>query len=350
MIQKNFFRIAAVIALMLLLIPLNSSIAIAKSDKVTINWADPSPNKGLRPEYLVKAAKAVEDATEGRVKINFFWSQSLVPIKETLPSIKQGLCDAGWVGSAYNPREFPLTSFASAFLYHPKARDSSWIVEKTFEMYEKSIELQKELEGFNAQLWFVFPYAAYPMLSNKKVNKIEDFKGMIIRTSGEYPSKFVEAAGARAESIPATEIYSALDKNTVDAAIADYDYSYRYNLHEVSSYLIDLNVFMNICEGPVRIDKLNQMSPEDRKVFMDIGREYSLKYAKALDDSTNEIIEIFRKAGMEKLDFPDSEREKWAQLPEVKNGPNEWVENEEKRGVPARRVMELWREIANVKN
>jgi len=342
--QKKRIVIFAIILSMSFCYIMSGVESEAQTKKVIISWADMGPENGLRPEYLKKAAEAVKQATEGRVEFRFHWSNSLLAVKDVPQGIKSGFADSGWTAATYTPAEIPLMAAFTTFLYHPKGHDAVWITEKAYEMYDKSAELQNEMEkAMDAKVWFVFAYPAYPMFSKKKVTSLDDMKGMILRVSGENFGKMVEAIGARSETIAASETYSSLDKGIVDGAVVGVEWGHRYGFYEITKFLNNLNVTFQACTGPVSNRKLNMMTDADRKKFMEIGREYSLKYAQALNDSDATYRKLYKEKGMEEVDFPETERERWAKLPAVQSIPKQWVN---RTGPAARKVMDLWFEVS----
>jgi TRAP-type C4-dicarboxylate transport system substrate-binding protein len=348
MFQKKAVWIVFVLFVSLLTIPIAVDPAVAKPKPVVIKWADIGPPKGLRPEYLKKAAAEVEKVTEGRVKIKFFWGQSLLKSKDVPAGLRDGFCDAGWMSPTYSPAEIPLLGCMTTLLYAPKGDDAHWITQKVWEMYDRSPALNQELAKLNAKLWFVFSYPAYPMFANMKVSSLSDMKNKVFRVSGEWYVKMVEALGARAETITAAETYSAIDKKIVDGAFCGVEWGKRYSFYEIAKYLNLVNVFAQAAPGPVSIKSLNKMTAADRKAFMDIGRKYSLLYAQALKDTRSEYLEFYKEFGMQMVDFPVSEKEKWATMPAVKALPKKWVETQEKAGRPGKEIMTLWLEVSGL--
>jgi TRAP-type C4-dicarboxylate transport system substrate-binding protein len=339
--KKKIMFGVVVVFVSILAMPVSNSFAKDKSKEVIINWADVGPPTGLRPTYMKKAAEEVERVTEGRVKIKFFWSQSLLKVKDVPSGIRDGFADAGWVGSVYHPSELPLLGCLTTFLYTPKGHDAYWLAKKGWELYDKFPPLHEELEKLNAKIWMLFVYPSYPMFSNFRATKLKDLSGHVLRVSGESFVKMTEAIGARAEMISAGETYSALDKNIVDGAICGIDWGKGYSLYEVSDYVVLLDVFSFLTQGIVSMKKLDMMSDADRNAFLEIGRKYTLLYANAHNKQRDSLLDFYKDGGLEIVQFPRSEREKWAQIKAVKEIPKKWVQKQEKAGRPGEAMMKV---------
>lgn len=76
-------------------------------------------------------------------------------------------------------------------------------------------------------------------MSNKKIEKLEDFEGMSIRGTG-VAAQFYDRLGASTVSIASPELYTALQLGTVDGAeFNDYLVNSEMGLHEVTDYVIE---------------------------------------------------------------------------------------------------------------
>jgi TRAP-type C4-dicarboxylate transport system substrate-binding protein len=93
--------------------------AAAPAKPLVLRLAEMSPPTGTRAEFLQKACKEVETLTEGRVKIQIYWSETLVKVKEMPRATQRGLCDISWVIAIYTPAEIPLWTHYMVMLYHP---------------------------------------------------------------------------------------------------------------------------------------------------------------------------------------------------------------------------------------
>lgn len=300
---------------------------------LVLRWSDMSPATGLRPEYLKKAAAEVEKATEGRVKIEFYWSNSLVKVKENVRAVQKGIADMAWTASSYHPAEYPIGLASQNVLYAPQGDDAAFIVKKYWEMWDEYKPFRDQLEKWGSTVWFLFPYDSYGCYATKPVRKLEDFKGMRIRVSSEGIGKMVTAVGAHPEFSPASEVYTALEKGMFHGAICGYEWGKRYSFYEVSKYLNLIDACMIGCGyGIVSFAALNKMSEKDRKAFMDIGRRVSLEFGKAVKANRTGDIQAMKDKGMILVPFPEEERKKWAELPALKALIPEWLEVEKKAG------------------
>ena len=310
-----------------------------------LKWADMSPSSGLRPQYLQKAAEEVEKATEGRVKIQFYWSNSLVNVTENVRSVQNRVADMAWTMPIYHPGEYPLGTMSQCVLTAPKGGDAAFIGKAFWEMWDESEDLRREVEQWGATMWYMFPYDAYGAYTKKPIKKLEDFDGQRLRVSSEGIGKMISAVGGIPEFIVASEVYTALEKNMFDGAIVGYEWGKRYSFYEVTKYLNLLDSCMIAAAyGIVSQKAVDRMSENDRKSFFEIGRRVSLEYAEAMKKSKQDDIQAMKESGMTLIPFPEEEKTKWQENPKVKEMIPNWLEEQKKAGreESGRRVMKIF--------
>ena len=130
---------------------------------LVLRVAEISPSTGTRAVFLQKTCQEIEKLTEGRIKMEIYWSESLVKVKETPKAIQRGICDVGWISPGYHPAEFPLWTHFLSVLYHPQADDAAWISKIGWGIFDISKPLRADMEKLGQTAWFCCPYDSYPL-------------------------------------------------------------------------------------------------------------------------------------------------------------------------------------------
>ena len=340
--MKRRWVYQAMFAVGVIFLLLQSAPAGAQAKPLVLRIAEMSPPAGTRADYLKKACKEVETLTEGRVKMEIYWSESLVKVKEMPRAIQRGLCDGAWVIAIYTPAEIPLWTHYMVMLSHPKGDDAAWITKKMWDLFDASKPLRNDLEKLGQTAWFACPYDSYCMYSKKAVKNLADMKGMRVRVSGEGYSKMVSAIGVAPTFVPAGDVYSALERGTVDGAIAGWEWGKRYGFFEIVPYVVDTNVFMMYAFNNISLASLKKMSEKDRKTFLDVGRRVSMEYSEVLKKEREDYKAFMAGKGVKVLPFPAEEIKKWGELPEVKGLMKAWIDEQNKAGRPGTEVMKTF--------
>jgi TRAP-type C4-dicarboxylate transport system substrate-binding protein len=75
------------------------------------------------------------------------------------------------------------------------------------------------------------------LMANKPVRTMADLKGLKIRTPSRNGGKILEAWGAAPVSMPATDIYNAMQTGVIDGAMIDATTLQTFKLGEVTKYV-----------------------------------------------------------------------------------------------------------------
>jgi len=165
--------------------------------------------KALRPWV-----EQVEKVTNGKVKIEVYYSQTLAKGKDSWKAVKSGIADIAWCPHGYWPGLTPLADVITLpglpFTNAEKGSEILW------RLYDQTPEIQKEFSDVKVLLLHTSdPYLL--ITRNKPVESLEDLKGLKIRTFGSNLTMQVKKLGAVPVSIPMPDnVYIQLHKNNIN--------------------------------------------------------------------------------------------------------------------------------------
>jgi TRAP-type mannitol/chloroaromatic compound transport system substrate-binding protein len=151
--------------------------------------------------------------TDGRLQITLYPAAALVPTKELFDSCRRGTIDGGTASPIYWMGIIPITAVASNC---PLTFREPW--EGLYFHYVLGFEeMMKEAHAKFNILYYTEKIYPTALISKKPIRKIEDFKGLKIRSSGAI-ADFLKDLGAATSLIPGEELYLALQTGVVEAA------------------------------------------------------------------------------------------------------------------------------------
>jgi TRAP-type mannitol/chloroaromatic compound transport system substrate-binding protein len=206
-----------------------------------IKWKMVMPwSKGLLfYDVAVHFADSVRLASAGRLDIKPFSAGELVPAMQSFDAVSKGSAQVGhdWPGYWKGKNE-AFVAFASVPFGLDAEGYNIWLQEKG------GTELMQEIYG-------QFGLFALPggqlgqemgLFSNKKATKMEDFKGMRLRTVGWYMD-IMNNFGASVSPLPGGEVYLALERGVIDAAeFSSPALNYPMGFDEITKYAIQPGV------------------------------------------------------------------------------------------------------------
>ena len=195
------------------------------------SWPPGLPGLGVGVENL---ARRIEIASNGRLKIRVYAGGELVPALEVLDAVSRGTVQMGHDSAYYHRGKLPAAQFFTTIPYGQTVHEiNAWMY------YGGGLELWQEMyeEVFN-----VVPFPAgntgVQMAGwfNKEINSVEDLQGLKMRIPG-VGGEVMQRAGASQITVPASEIFTALQTGAIDAAewVGPYN-DIALGLHRVARY------------------------------------------------------------------------------------------------------------------
>ncbi len=209
-------------------------LAAAFSETFTWNmvtaWPPGLPALGTGAQNL---ARRIERTSGGRLKVKVFAGGELVPALEVFDAVSRGTAQMGHDASYYHRGKLPAAQYFTAVPFGQNANETNaWLY------YGGGLELWQELYApFN-----IVPFPAgqtgVQMAGwfNKKIESVADLRGLKMRTPG-IGGEVMQRAGATQVTVPASEVFTALQTGAIDAAewVGPYN-DVALGLHKVARY------------------------------------------------------------------------------------------------------------------
>jgi TRAP-type mannitol/chloroaromatic compound transport system substrate-binding protein len=112
------------------------------------------------------------------------------------------------------------------------------------------------------------------MGKGKAPKALDDWKGLRVRAPGAVGEAFVKL-GASLSTVPAVELYTAVERGTVDAASFPFTYAHAaYQLHTISNWFTSNLAPGNAgCSAVLSKDAFAKLPPQYQKLLMEIQPE-----------------------------------------------------------------------------
>ncbi|HYE94390.1 MAG TPA: TRAP transporter substrate-binding protein [Terriglobales bacterium] len=177
--------------------------------------------------FLAPWAAKVEKESGGRLKIQIFPSMQLGGTPPQLvDQIREGVVDIGWTVVGYTAGRFPKTEVMEVPFLHTSARATTLALQ---DYYEK--HLRDEYKDYHVLLLHVHGGAL--VHASKPITKLEDYRGLKIRTPNRGGSVFLRGVGANPVGAPVPEVPQMLSKGVIDGALLPYEIANPLKVHEL---------------------------------------------------------------------------------------------------------------------
>lgn len=219
----------------------------------------------LEGDMAKNLKESLEKATSGRLQVELYEPGALCQASDIVTYLSQGAFDCAVIfGSTYSG-VLPEADLGTGI---PFAWESSSEIYDAMENYGLLEVIQEAYDELNIKYYWNAHEPNYNTLCNFKVDSIEDYAGKKIRALGVW-GDYYSAIGASPVNIPGTEVYQALQLNTIDGAHYGWSaLSDSNNIREVAKYAIRPSLCYCQMATVVSKDSLNKL-PEDLRNVVD---------------------------------------------------------------------------------
>lgn len=192
------------------------------------------PTHSIWANVLMPWVKKVEDMSKGRLKIAGYPSMQLGgKAPELYRQMVQGIADIVFTLPGYTSADFPMMSLTELPGTATSAREGTERIWKRLEegYFDKEFADAKVLMLWNAD-------NAGILTRTRPVRKIEDVKGLRLRSPSAAQAAQIEHLGGVAVSLPVPQVYPGIERGTVDGAMIPVTTLLDFKLAEVVKYIM----------------------------------------------------------------------------------------------------------------
>ena len=267
----------------------------------------PSANKSLAVGQK-KWADEIERRSNGQIKIQIFWAGELIGPREMPNALKSGLVDVIGLSPAYTPGQTPLWNVIYMPFLAPTRPDHCLMVYNRIGRESKL--LIEEMAKFNAVYVGAHDSTSYNMIGQKPVRTTTDLKGLRVRCMADH-GKILGKFGGVTVSMPATEMYSALDRGLIDSVAFAFEGFGTWKLHEISKYVtLDMDMGALACVFWLNKDRWNELPDHLKEVVQSVVDDHPRFVTDLVYRLFDETLEQVNQRRIEITNFPKSERQK----------------------------------------
>jgi TRAP-type transport system periplasmic protein len=275
--------------------------------QTTLTYSNFFPPTHIQSQLAESWCQEVEKRTEGRVKVQYFPGQTLTKSKQTYDSVVDGIADIGFSALAYTQGRFPVMAAIDLPFGYESGVQATAVANELFAKLKPKEFDETQIMYFNAH----GPGLLHTR--NKAVKKLEDLKGLKIRSTG-MSAEVVSALGGTPVPMPMPDSYQALQKGVVDGSVHPTETNKGWKIGEVvkyatfaypAAYTTTFFVAMNK-------SKWNSLDAKDQQLIEGINKEWAVKHGEAWDSSDVEGTEFFKsQKGNEIIQLDDAEAARW---------------------------------------
>ena len=345
--EKMKNRILLVFLAMVLVVSLAAFGACAKEEETPtveeeastevfeFNFACGVPLTGTYGEFFESFVSDIERITNGRVKITPYFGGTLGKAVDQLDMLESGTAHIIYHIPPWTPGVFPLSELpALPFLCaSPTA---------IFQYGKYLLQWDKCTEYDNYKVIAMgAPPSGRMYFTDKKVTSLDDIRGMKIRTGGGIYARIPEALGASAVETPTADVYMTLERGIAKGINVDPGYLEMIKGWEVLKYGINTPLYLGIHELLMSKEAWDSLPIELQQILDEYFQGFMTRWLVVAIEWETKAHDALVAGGVEMYDLSDAELARWKALLEPLI--DEWIEEQEAKGIPAREAVEIAR-------
>lgn len=296
-------------------------------------------------------ADKVEMLTDGRVEIQVFTGGTLGKALNVSETVKNGVAQAGHTWMGYDWGKDKATVVFGGFA---GSMDSERMLHWLYEGGGLEMWRDFRMEKFGVVSMPLFIRTAEAFLhSNKPVRTMEDLQGLKLRTAGAW-LEISESMGASPVTMPGAEVYTSLERGTIDATEWGTLYeNISPGFHKIAKYVIIPGVHQPVAPFELIINKeaYAALSERDRKLVDLAAKLVTFESWLRIGHEDAKALQFYREAGNEIIEL-DKEVQVAVKKQAIEWGKKQAEENEWFRKAYESQLAyeELWKDASRYRN
>jgi C4-dicarboxylate-binding protein DctP len=270
---------------------------------LTLKVGIKNPPHDVVARTIKRFTDQVEKKTEGRIKFNYYYNETLITGVQFVDGVSMGIADISTGPTSFLTGKIPEFSIFEVFGSFPQEKYTTDI--------EPAIRAQMKTIFNKVNVHPLMPlYSGSAVFNDKKefLKSPEQWKGKKMRMGGKWQGIVANKWGASPIFLPPSELYMSLQRGTIDGYFLVYSIISGLKLYEVAPFIVDSGFSCNIEVVTMNQKKYEGLTPSDRKIFDEIAVETVLWNKPETIAYEKEVRDAAVKSGAKVYDLTQAEQ------------------------------------------
>lgn len=277
---------------------LASSPAVRAAQHYTLRlstWG--APTAPQVSQFVTPFKDDVEKTSQGRITVQVFPAGSLVNERAVPSAIQSGVVDISLTTMGSWASVVPTAGALNTVFFRPTADNFDKTIGPGTPLFKA---LDQDMAKHGARLLAALYNGPVVVVSKAPFKTPGDFKGKTVRVFDKLTAEIVQALHGAASTIEVTDVYPALQRGTVQAAIGGLEGAIGLKEYEVGKYLLATNGQFGLLMTGYVMNKgaLNALPPDLQKIVLDSAHKASRIASKAMIAAYNKELSQMQQHGM----------------------------------------------------
>lgn len=274
---------------------LAATTALASAESLTVA-TDLPPTHFLSVQGVEPLMACITEASGGDITFQYFPSGQLVKRNEGIDAINKGLADITFATLALETANVPLQGVTMLPGMSTYATQGTVAWRKAL---GQDGPLEREAASVGVKPVLLNLLAPYQVMGKAPLPNVADWRGKKIRTTGSALNFLVESIGAVPVQMSANDLYTAMQRDTVDATVLSFASVKPYSVHEVATHMSSNASFGTSASWiGMSQSKFDSLSPANQAAIDGCTTKIEASLAAWIDENEGALREEFAASGI----------------------------------------------------
>ncbi|WP_019672834.1 TRAP transporter substrate-binding protein [Psychrobacter lutiphocae] len=312
------------------------------SETVTLRFAHFWPaSSATHTDIFEPWAKKIEAESDGRIRVEIFPSATLAKADMTYDAVAKGTVDIGSQLQGYSNGRFPLTQVAEL----PGLSNSATQMNCMLQTLYDAGDISSEYEDTHVLFMMGTGPGGFHTV-DKPIKQPDDLKGLRFRRPSAIAGDIIEAAGGTPVGLPATDIYTSLQRGVLDGISLPWDATGSFKLIELTNAHTNIPFYSSAIVVTMNKDKYASL-PEDLQQVIDSnsGKAMAEVAGKVFDAEDDRFMAEAQAKGDVMVDIVDPLNDPEWKVP-LEAGTNKYLNDIKSLGLDADGVYQKVKQVS----
>lgn len=309
-------------------------IPTASNAETTLTYATFFPPTHAQSQVAEEWCKEVEKRTSGKVKVQYFPGQTLAKAPQLYDAVVEGIADISFGVLAYHRGRFPVMAAVDLPLGYRSGVSATAVANAVYAKFQPKAFNDVEVMYFHGH------GPGLPHTAKKPIEKLEDWKGMKLRATGNS-AKIVTALGGTPVAASMNEAYQSIQKGVVDGGMYPIDTNKGFKLGEVVDYCTEAFpiAYTTAFYVIMNKDKWKSLDADTQKVIKELNKETATKHGQTWTDSDVIGRKFLEDQGGKCVPLAEGEAARWTKA--VQPVVDGYVQEAGKKGLDGQAIVDF---------
>ncbi len=300
----------------------------------------------LRDFFVPEVERRVAETTSYKVQFVEGYGGSIAKVAETLEAVQDGILDIGAYCVCFEPSKLFLHNFSYFVPFGPQSAVQAMATSR--KVYEQHPWLARQLEeNYKQTILAINGWDNYHLGTIDPWSDITDLNG--VKIGGAGPNlPWLEYVGAVPVQSTLPDGYLSMQTGVYSGWLMFPSAYYSFKFHEPApNYtLISFGAMGGAVLVTMNRRTMDSLPAEIRDIIVEVGREYELHAAQALDKGQSKGLADLQNDGAHVRHLPETVRARWAAS--LVDFPNRMAKDADRRNMPGSEILRAYIKQATI--